>query len=154
MRAGRGRGRRAGGPGAGMCGAEGGPSGGPGGGTGGGGFRRAVLEVAILASLADSDLHGYELVERIAALAGGLVCVDSGTMYRMLRAMEQEGFVTSSWQTAESGPSRRVYTITTHGLDVLAAMAAALSARAASLEGLAATARAAVTSSRRTAVGG
>ncbi len=154
MRTGRGRGRRAAGPGAGMCGAEEGLGGGPGGGPGGGGYRRAVLEVAILASLAESDLHGYELVEHIVALAGGLVCVDSGTMYRMLRAMEQQGFVTSSWQTAESGPSRRVYTITEHGLEVLAAMAAALSARAASLEGLAVTARAAVKSGRRTAVGG
>lgn len=130
----RSRGRRGAGPGPGPCG--GGPGAG-GGGAGGGRYRRSVLEVAILTSLADSDTHGYDLVERISSLVGDLVCVDSGTMYRMLRGMEQDGLVTSSWITAEAGPNRRVYVITEQGLAGLLDMAASLSERAAAMQQLA-----------------
>jgi len=144
---GRGRGRRGAGPGAGACrdaGESAGPGGGMGGGQGGGRYRRAVLEVAILSTLAGADLHGYDLVEHITDLAGDLVCIDSGTMYRMLRGMEQEGLATSSWQTADAGPSRRVYTITQNGLQHLKIMTDALSSRAAAMEELAAQARTAI----------
>jgi DNA-binding PadR family transcriptional regulator len=108
-----------------------------------------VLEVAILYSLADSDTHGYDLFARIEALAGGLVCVDSGTMYRMLRAMEQDGLVTSSWQAAEVGPNRRVYVLTDQGFESLAAMAASLATRASAMQELAAKATQAIKESGR-----
>ena len=52
-----------------------------------------MLEVAILASLAESTSHGYNLVDQIEALTGDLVCNDPGSMYRLLRAMEEEGLV-------------------------------------------------------------
>ncbi len=134
----RGRGRRgADAAGAGACVGPGG------GGAGGGRYRRSVLEVAILASLADTTSHGYDLVERIGAMVGELVCLDSGTMYRMLRGMEEAGLVSSSWQTAEAGPSRRVYTISEQGLSVLRSLAVGLSERASALERLAAQALAA-----------
>jgi PadR family transcriptional regulator PadR len=128
----RGRGRR----GAGRASCDG-PGGGPGGaGPGGGRYRRSVLEVAILASLAESTSHGYDLVDQIDALASDLVCIDPGSTYRLLRAMEEEGLVSSSWQTAEAGPSRRVYVITDQGLEALELMAHSLSQRAASMQQL------------------
>jgi PadR family transcriptional regulator len=131
-----GRGRRGAGPGS--CGAPGGGGLGPGGGgPGGGRYRRSVLEVAILASLAESTSHGYTLVDQIEGLTADLVCNDPGSMYRLLRAMEEEGLVSSSWQTPEAGPSRRVYVITERGIEALELMARSLSQRAASMQQLA-----------------
>lgn len=122
------RGRGRGGPGSGPRGcAE----------TGGGRYRRAVLEVATLAIIAESTTHGYELVDQIEELAGSLVCVDPGSMYRMLRAMEEQGLVSSSWQTPEAGPSRRVYQITDSGLEALDLMTRSLSQRAEAMQQLA-----------------
>lgn len=120
----RGRGRRGAGPEA--CG-----------GPGGGRYRRSVLEVAILSSLAEATTHGYNLVDQIEALTGDLVCNDPGSMYRLLRAMEEQGLVSSSWQTPEAGPSRRVYVITERGIKALELMAQSLSQRAASMQQLA-----------------
>jgi PadR family transcriptional regulator, regulatory protein PadR len=120
----RGRGRRGAGFGAGGCG--------PGGeGAGGGRYRRSVLEAALLSSIAQSTSHGYELVEQIERLAAELVCIDAGSMYRFLRGMEEQGLVSSTWQTPETGPSRRVYQITDEGIEALELMAEALSQRAA-----------------------
>jgi len=106
------------------------------------------LETSILASLAESTSHGYDLADQIDILASGLVCVDAGSMYRMLRGMEEEGLVTSSWETAESGPSRRVYTITEQGLEALEMMARSLSQQATSIERLADHARVAASKAR------
>lgn len=120
-------------------------------GPGGGRYRRSVLEVAILSSLAEADSHGYDLVEQIESLASNLVCVDSGTMYRMLREMEQEGLVTSSWQTPEAGPSRRVYAVTAEGIEALDLMARSLAQRASVMKRLADGAAHAVARARQTA---
>ncbi len=87
--------------------------------------------------IAESTTHGYELVDQIEAVAGSLVCVDPGSMYRLLRAMEEQGFVTSSWQVPEAGPSRRVYQITDQGLEALEIMTASLSQRATAMQKLA-----------------
>jgi PadR family transcriptional regulator, regulatory protein PadR len=128
----RGRGRRGAGPGPGP-----GACGGPGGSPGGGRYRRSVLEVAILSSLADSTAHGYNLVDQIETLTGDLVCIDPGSMYRLLRALEEDGLVSSSWQTPEAGPSRRVYEISERGIEALEMMARSLSERAAAMQQLA-----------------
>lgn len=118
------------------------------GGPGGGRYRRSVLEVSILASLAESTTHGYDLVEQIHALAADLVCIDPGSMYRLLRSLEGQGLVSSSWKTPEAGPSRRVYVITEQGVDVLALMAESLHERAAAMQRLADHAMQAVTDIR------
>jgi len=44
---------------------------------------------------------------------------DPGMVYRHLRKMEQEGFVSSSWDTSGTGPARRNYLITKEGEDLL-----------------------------------
>jgi len=107
------------------------------GGPGGGRYRRSVLEASILALLAESRTHGYDLVEQMDGLAADLVCIDPGSMYRLLRGLEQQGLVTSTWETAEAGPSRRVYAITGQGREALALMADSLSVRAKSMKRLA-----------------
>jgi len=129
------RGRRGAGPG--FCGGQTGAAGPGPGAAGGGRYRRAVLETSILASLAESTTHGYDLVEQIDALAADLVCIDAGSMYRLLRELEEQGLVSSSWQTPESGPPRRVYVITEQGIEALELMAKSLAMRAAAMQRLA-----------------
>ena len=57
--------------------------------------------------------YGYELMERVATF--GLAAMNPGTFYRTLRQMEKEGMVRSSWDTSETGPARRMYSITEAG---------------------------------------
>lgn len=134
----RGRGRRRAGQGS--CrepaaDSDGAGAGGPGPGVGR--YRRAVLETSILASLAESTTHGYELVEQIDALAADLVCIDPGSMYRLLRELEEQGLVSSSWKTPEAGPPRRVYVITEQGIEALDMAARSLGMWAAAMQRLA-----------------
>ncbi len=83
---------------------------------------RGFLQAWILLQLAQSPAHGYELLERLDQ-AQELPEADPGFLYRTLRALEEEGLVRSSWDTAGSGPARRVYTLTDLGRDYLDAWA-------------------------------
>ena len=77
-------------------------------------FRaRSLLRPAILLLLKERESHGYELVSRLSEL--GFDVPDFGGLYRALRAMEDEGLITSSWGTPERGPARRVYALTQQG---------------------------------------
>lgn len=53
-------------------------------------------------------------------MTGGEIGVDAGGLYRVLRRLEEDGFVTSSWSEGESGPQRRDYEITAEGRELAA----------------------------------
>lgn len=57
--------------------------------------------------------YGYELMDRAMEL--GFESLNPGTLYRTLRKMEKEGLCDSEWETASSGPARRMYSITDAG---------------------------------------
>jgi PadR family transcriptional regulator PadR len=89
-----------------------------------------MMETAVLVCLLQGEMHGYELVERIEEMVGSCVCVDPGSTYRLLRDLENGGYLVSAWQPAESGPLRRTYRVTASGRDLLAEWAAFLEVRA------------------------
>lgn len=77
------------------------------------GWVRAVLELAIMAVLAEGERHGYALAQRIAQL--GVGPVRGGSLYPVLGRMEAEDLVRSVWQAGEGGPGRKVYMLTEVG---------------------------------------
>lgn len=88
-------------------------------GAGRGKLRQGLLQTALLSRLAEGEAHGYSLIDSAASLIGMQACVDPGTVYRILRALEAEGCVASHWESPSSGPGRRVYTVTPAGLNLL-----------------------------------
>lgn len=81
----------------------------------GGAGRGALVEPAALAALLADSGHGYDLRRTIAELSDGQIEVDAGGLYRVLRRLEADGFVTSQWAEGESGPQRREYQLTAEG---------------------------------------
>lgn len=82
---------------------------------------RNFLRPCLLLLLSEAQGHGYDLLEQLPDL--GVAHTDPGGLYRTLRAMEQEGLVTSWWEPSTSGPARRTYTVTDEGRDWLHAWA-------------------------------
>jgi DNA-binding PadR family transcriptional regulator len=76
-------------------------------------------EPALLLLLARRPTHGYELIEQLPGLLGE-DRVDVGNLYRALRALEDEGLVTSEWSGDLPGPTKRTYTLTGEGHELLA----------------------------------
>ena len=67
----------------------------------------------LLLMLRQWSSYGYELMEKMSTF--GLAAMNPGTFYRTLRQMEKDGMVSSSWDTSEGGPARRMYSITDAG---------------------------------------
>jgi PadR family transcriptional regulator, regulatory protein PadR len=77
-----------------------------------------MLEPALLVVLSQGDLHGYTLLERVEAL--GLGSLHPSMVYRILRELEDAGWVSSIWDREQTqGPPRRVYTLTQEGYAAL-----------------------------------
>jgi PadR family transcriptional regulator PadR len=90
-------------------------------GRGRGHGRRAVrmLEPALLLLLHHGPAHGYTFLEQLEEF--GLGQLNPSVVYRVLRDMEDRGWVTSTWNEETSqGPPRRVYQITAQGDEMLA----------------------------------
>ena len=83
------------------------------------------VEPSLLLLLRERPLHGYELLERIPEL-GVEGRIDIGNLYRLLRALEQEGLVRSEWSAELPGPAKRTYELTEEGRRLLDRWAEAL----------------------------
>jgi poly-beta-hydroxybutyrate-responsive repressor len=82
-------------------------------------------EPAVLLLLRDRPAHGYELLDRLGELLPS-EGVDMGNLYRLLRALEDDGLVRSEWDASVPGPAKRVYELTDPGRELLGEWAAGL----------------------------
>ncbi|MBC7321172.1 helix-turn-helix transcriptional regulator [bacterium] len=78
-----------------------------------------ILIPAILVTLMKKPTYGYSLIEELGEFGINVALFHPSVIYRMLRMMEMEGLVISSWDVRDIGPARRVYTITDIGKSFL-----------------------------------
>lgn len=78
------------------------------------------LQACLLLFLREQPSHGYALIEQLEAIGSRS---DRGVVYRTLRVLEREGLVRSTWEHSDAGPSKRSYSLTASGEEVLVAWA-------------------------------
>ena len=79
------------------------------------------VDLELMLALADQELHGYGLVQAISAHTDGLVVLDPGNLYRVIKRLLAEGLIAESdRQTDDAGERRKYYQLTTLGGRVLA----------------------------------
>lgn len=78
------------------------------------------IQPSILLALKDKPSYGYELLQNIDRFGFVEGHAPPGMIYRHLRDMEDNGWVSSEWKTDESGPAKRMYQLTPEGEEVLA----------------------------------
>ncbi len=92
----------------------------PGGGAGrrrGWGQLALFLRPAILLLLKQDPAHGYTLIEDLRRADLIDQELDPAVVYRYMRDMEDEGLLTSNWDTSGGSVPRRVYQLTPAGED-------------------------------------
>ncbi len=73
-----------------------------------------------MAILAEQSRHGYDIVQQLTGLTMFRGHAPDATgVYRLLKTMQRDELVDSSWETADGGPAKRRYTLTPHGRDCL-----------------------------------
>jgi DNA-binding PadR family transcriptional regulator len=72
------------------------------------------LDMLVLAVLADGPRHGYAVIETLRARSGDTLDLPEGTIYPVLRRLDEAGLLTSQWSEV-SGRRRRTYQLTETG---------------------------------------
>lgn len=80
---------------------------------------KGVLDLCVLAVLADGPTYGYGLVG--ALHKQGLPLVAEGSVYPLLARLTKRGYVRSYTEPSPGGPSRKYYELTEHGMQALRA---------------------------------
>lgn len=93
------------------------------------GPQKRFIEPRLLYLIKKNPSYGYQLTEDIGNLPFPGPVPDSAAVYRMLRELENAGLARSEWEHGETGPSKRVYSITPKGEERLDVWVQALVAR-------------------------
>ena len=89
------------------------------------------VDLQLLLALGEEELHGYALVQTMADRTDGLVALEPGNLYRVIKRLLADGLVAESERraVAELGDERRrYYRLTALGGRVVAAEIARLQA--------------------------
>jgi len=74
-------------------------------------LKKGVLEMCVLALLSKGDNYAYDIASRMAEAVG----MGEGTIYPLMRRMQNDGLVSTYLQESESGPPRKYYRLTKTG---------------------------------------
>jgi PadR family transcriptional regulator, regulatory protein PadR len=78
----------------------------------------ALVLLAILGSSGEA-LYGYQIAKRLEGAADGGLPVKQGTLYPVLRSLEEQGLLESRVEPSVAGPPRKYYSITAEGRQAL-----------------------------------
>lgn len=78
-------------------------------------LKKGVLEMCVLALLSKGDNYAYDIASRMAQAVG----MGEGTIYPLMRRMQNDGLVSTYLRESDSGPPRKYYSITKAGANAL-----------------------------------
>lgn len=81
-------------------------------------WLKGVLDLLVLATLTEGENYGYEIAKSLAG--SGLGQIKGGTLYPVLKRLEEGGLVSAEFRVTERGPGRRYYRLTPKGRETLA----------------------------------
>ncbi len=74
-------------------------------------FKRGIIELCVLSVLADEDLYGYAVIQRLAEH----IDVKDNTIYPILRRLSKEGYFETVIRESSEGAARKYYQMTKKG---------------------------------------
>ena len=81
------------------------------------------ISFEILLALLDGELHGYAILQAVESRLAGTLPMRTGTIYRALARLMDEGLIARAGSGDDEDPRRRHYAITPLGRDTLKAEA-------------------------------
>ena len=79
----------------------------------------ASLKPIMLSLLAERDMYGYEIIQRVDVLSEGKIQWTANKLYPLLQSLENNGHVEAYWRPSESGPDRKYYRLSQLGHEAL-----------------------------------
>lgn len=80
-----------------------------------GNLYRFVEPVVLYLLKKKGRTYGYELGKALGEHALTDSIIEPGALYRTLRRLEENGYVSSNWDVSGAGPAKRIYELTSAG---------------------------------------
>jgi len=78
-------------------------------------FLRGTLDMLILTTLTQQELHGYAIAERIRLVSKDVLEIDEGSLYPALQRMLARGWIKARWGNSDNNRRARYYRLTPKG---------------------------------------
>ena len=95
-------------------------------------LKKGVLDLCVLALLSQHDSYAYEIAARLADDIG----MGEGTIYPLMRRLQQDGLVETYLEESPAGPPRKYYRLTEAGRRSLGSQKAAWASFAGAVESI------------------
>jgi PadR family transcriptional regulator PadR len=95
-------------------------------------LKKGVLELCVLALLSQHDSYAYEIAARLADSIG----MGEGTIYPLMRRLQNDGLVETYLVDSPAGPSRKYYRLTSTGAASFGAQKGAWASFSSAVQGI------------------
>ena len=75
----------------------------------------ASTKPMLLTILLNGESYGYQIIQRVRSLSGGMFKWSDGMLYPVLHRLERDGLITSQWRISDGERPRKYYTLTEKG---------------------------------------
>jgi PadR family transcriptional regulator PadR len=76
---------------------------------------QGTLDLLVLTILAVEPMNGHAIGLRLQQMSGEVLKVSDGSLYPALHKLEQEGWLTASWETTANNRRAKVYALSRSG---------------------------------------
>lgn len=76
---------------------------------------KGTAKTIVLQLLSKDKMHGYELLSKMKEKSKNRLEITEGTLYPLLHSLEEDGYLTSSWEKGDGQRKRKIYSITPNG---------------------------------------
>lgn len=76
---------------------------------------QGTLDLLLLKIVALEPLHGWAIAQRLKQVSGDVLQVSEGSLYPALHKLEQEGWLTATWQVSDTGRRAKCYALSRAG---------------------------------------
>ncbi|MCM2448817.1 PadR family transcriptional regulator [Agrobacterium vitis] len=80
-------------------------------------LRKGALDLCVLAVLSHGESYGYEIASTLVSAVG----MGEGTIYPLMRRMQNDGLVATRFVESSNGPPRKYYRLTEQGRTIFEA---------------------------------
>ncbi|TKH56361.1 PadR family transcriptional regulator [Bacillus cereus] len=78
-------------------------------------MMKGSTDILLLSLINQSDMYGYEIIQKIKLNSDDLYKMSEGTLYPALNRLKKKGWITSYWDEREQYGRRKYYSITEEG---------------------------------------
>ncbi len=78
-------------------------------------IKSAIFKILLLGIVYKDEAYGYDIIEKIKVISNSEILMKEGTLYPLLKSLQNKQLIRSNWKKSKGGKPRKYYSITELG---------------------------------------